>query len=110
MKQKRVGFGEKIVSATGRQLERDFQPAKCGPLARHQSWLDRHERQLWENPTTRLILCAGKKAETVEYLDLDRSGVHVAEYLTELPPRRILRKKLHDAVRLARARLDTGKD
>jgi hypothetical protein len=29
----------------------------------------------------------------------------VASYLTELPPRQMLEQKLHDAVRLARARL-----
>jgi hypothetical protein len=70
-------------------------------------WLDRHERQPGEDRPLGLILCAGKKAETVEYLDLDRSGVQVAEYLTELPPRNVLRRKLHEAVRLARTRIES---
>jgi hypothetical protein len=48
-------------------------------------WLDRHERQPGEEPPLAIILCAGKKRETVEYLDL--GGIHVAEYLTDLPPR-----------------------
>jgi hypothetical protein len=38
--------------------------------------------------------------------DLGRNGIHVAEYLTELPPREVLKKRLRDAVRLARARLE----
>ena len=88
----------------------DFQPADFGQIELYLRWLDRHERQAGEERPMGLILCAGKKAETVEYLDLDRSGVHVAEYLTELPPRKVLQRKLHDAVRLARARLEAGKD
>lgn len=88
----------------------DFQPADLGQIELYLRWLDRHEREPGEERPMGLILCAGKKVETVEYLDLDRSGVHVAEYLTELPPRRVLQRKLHDAVRLARARLESGKD
>jgi len=39
-------------------------------------------------------------------LELDRSGIRVASYLTDLPPRPLLQKKLHDAVVLARLRLE----
>ena len=52
-----------------------------------------------------IILCAGKKRETVEYLDLDARGIHVAEYLTELPPRKVLEERLHRAIEVARNRL-----
>lgn len=69
-------------------------------------WLDRHERQPGEEPPLAIILCAGKKRETVEYLNLGRSGIHVAEYLTELPPREVLRERFHKAVTVARARLE----
>jgi len=33
----------------------------------------------------------------------------VSEYLTELPPKRILEQRLHNGVRLAQARLQGGK-
>jgi len=33
----------------------------------------------------------------------------VAKYLTELPPRKLLAQKLHDAVRLARLRFEETK-
>jgi hypothetical protein len=56
----------------------------------------------------RVTNVAPRKRETVEYLDLGRSGIHVAEYLTELPPRDVLRKRFHEAVATARARLDGG--
>jgi hypothetical protein len=38
-------------------------------------------------------------------LELDQSGIHVAEYLTVLPPKEILQTKLHDAITNARNRL-----
>lgn len=53
-----------------------------------------------------LILCTDKSQEHVELLQLDKSGIRVASYLTDLPPRPLLQKKLHDAVALARARLE----
>ena len=37
-------------------------------------------------------------------LDLGRSGIHVAEYLTVLPPREELHKRLQAAIESARAR------
>ena len=84
----------------------DFKPAYSGQVELYLRWLDRHERQPGEEPPLAIILCAGKKRETVEYLDLGRSGIHVAEYLTELPPREVLRARFHQAISAARVRLD----
>jgi hypothetical protein len=69
-------------------------------------WLEKHEMQPEEEPPIGLILCADKGEEQIELLQLDRSGISVASYLTELPPRPLLQKKLHDAFHLARARLN----
>ena len=69
---------------------------------------DRHERQPDEAPPLGIILCAGKKRETVEYLDLDARCTHVAEYLTDLPPRKVLEERLHRAIEAARNRLAMG--
>lgn len=84
----------------------EFKPADFGQMELYLRWLDRHDRQPDEDPPLAIILCAGKKQETVEYLDLGRSGIHVAEYLTELPPRELLRARFHQALAIARARLD----
>jgi len=84
----------------------DFKPADSGQVELYLRWLDRHERQPGEDSPLAIILCAGKKRETVEYLDLGRSGIHVAEYLTELPPRLILQQRFHEAIAQARARLE----
>ena len=41
-------------------------------------------------------------------MDLQESGIHLATYLTKLLPKKHLVKKLHEAVRLARQRLQTA--
>ena len=88
----------------------DFKPADSGQIELYLRWLDRHERQPSEQAPLGIILCAGKKRETVEYLDLDARGIHVAEYLTELPPRAVLEDRLHRAIKAARDRLALGAD
>lgn len=83
----------------------DFKAADSGQIELYLRWLDRHERQPHEQAPLGIILCAGKKRETVEYLDLGARGIHVAEYLTELPPREVLEAKLHAAIAAAREHL-----
>ena len=73
-------------------------------------WLARHEQESGENPPLGIILCAGKQREQVELLELDKSGIHVAEYLTVLPPRETLQAKLHQSIAAARARLQGDQD
>lgn len=68
-------------------------------------WLNKYERQEGENPPLGLLLCAEKSDEIIELLELDKSGIHVATYLTELPPMDWLRAKLHKSVEDARNRL-----
>lgn len=84
----------------------DFKPADVGQMELYLRWLDRHERQNGEERPIGLILCAGKKRETVEVLELEPRGIHVAEYLTELPPRKLLERRLHEAVIRARLQLE----
>jgi hypothetical protein len=53
-----------------------------------------------------LILCADKGDEQVELLQLDQSGIRVASYLTDLPPRQLLQRKFREAIIEAQARLE----
>jgi predicted nuclease of restriction endonuclease-like (RecB) superfamily len=68
-------------------------------------WLAKHEQEPDEAPPLGIILCAGKKQEQIELLELDKSGIHVAEYLTVLPSREALKAKLHQSIATARQRL-----
>jgi predicted nuclease of restriction endonuclease-like (RecB) superfamily len=82
-----------------------FQAADKGQMELYLRWLDEHARHPSEDAPVGLILCAAKSSEHVELLRLESSGIRVAEYMTELPPRPMLEKKLHDAIRAARQRL-----
>jgi predicted nuclease of restriction endonuclease-like (RecB) superfamily len=87
-----------------------FKPADKGQMELYLRWLDKYERQTGEEPPIGLILCAGKKHETVELLELEKSGIRVAEYLTDLPSREILEKEFHKAIVHARERLDLQRE
>lgn len=88
----------------------DFKPEYKGQMELYLRWLTKHEQQLGEESPLGLILCAGKKEEQIELLELDQSGIHVAEYLTALPSREILQQKLHAAIEISRTRLEANKE
>ena len=83
-----------------------FKPEYKGQMELYLRWLAKHEQEADENPPLGIILCAGKNTEQIELLELDASGIHVAEYLTVLPPPEVLREKLHAAIATARARIE----
>jgi len=66
--------------------------------------LAKYEQVPGEDPPLGIILCASKKTEQIELLELDKSGIHVAEYLTDLPPKETLEAKLHQSIQIARQR------
>ena len=82
----------------------DFKARDKGQMELYLRWLAKHEQRPGEKAPLGIILCAGKKEELVELLELDRSGIHVAEYFTVLPEKILLEKKLHDAIAKARLR------
>ncbi|MGO4808193.1 YhcG family protein [Cupriavidus sp. 2MCAB6] len=84
----------------------EFKAADKGQMELYLRWLAKHEQEPGEAPPLGIILCTGKKREHIELLELDQTGIHVAEYLTELPPRQLLEQKLHEAVALSKARLE----
>lgn len=83
----------------------EFQPEHKGQVELYLRWLDKYEKNPGEEPPIGIILCAEKSSETVELLELDQSGIHVAQYLTQLPPKEELEEKLHRAITKAKLTL-----
>jgi predicted nuclease of restriction endonuclease-like (RecB) superfamily len=83
-----------------------FRPEHKGQMELYLRWLDKYERKQGEDTPIGMILCAGKKQEQIELLELGRSGIHVAEYLTDPLQKEVLQEKLHKVIALARKRLE----
>jgi predicted nuclease of restriction endonuclease-like (RecB) superfamily len=83
----------------------EFEAGYKGQMELYLRYLERYEMVEGENKPIGLILCAGKSEEHVELLQLDNSNIKIAEYLTELPDKKLLQQKLHQAVEFARNRL-----
>jgi len=82
-----------------------FEAAHKGQMELYLRWLEKHEAVEGENLPIGLILCASKNEEHIELLQLKQSNIKVAEYLTELPDKKLLENKLHQAIEIARNRL-----
>jgi predicted nuclease of restriction endonuclease-like (RecB) superfamily len=87
-----------------------FKPEYKGQMELYLRWLALHEQEAGENSPLGIILCAGKNVEQIELLELGSAGIHVAEYLTVLPPPEVLQAKLHEAIATARKRIEGRTD
>lgn len=86
-----------------------FKPDHKGQMELYLRWLDKYEKKPGEDQPIGLILCAGKSDERIELLELGKSGIRVAEYMTKLLPKEILAKKFHEAIKIARLQLENKK-
>jgi len=84
---------------------REFQAGDKGQMELYLRWLAKHDQQSGEEAPIGVILCAGQKRDQIELLELDKSDIRVASYWTELLPKKLLQRKLHEAIQHARARL-----
>lgn len=78
-----------------------FTAADKGQMDLYLAWLKEHEWREGENEPVGLILCSSKKRQHVELLL--RHGPHklqVSEYLTKLPPKKVLEDRLRMYSRL----------
>lgn len=84
-----------------------FKPAHKGQMELYLRWLEEYEQEQGEEPPIGLVLCAGKSEEQIKLLRLDEGNIRVAAYMTDLPPMPMLKKKLHESIRLARKRISS---
>jgi len=84
----------------------DFKPDYKGQVELYLKWLAKHEQHPGEQSPIAIILCGGKDEEIVELMDLEPDNIHIGEYWLKLPPKEVLKSKLHKAMVEARARLE----
>ena len=80
----------------------EFEAAYKGQMELYLRYLEKYEILEGENSPIGLILCAGKNEEHIELLQLDQTNIKVAEYITQLPEKKLLQEKLHKSLELAR--------
>lgn len=88
---------------------RKFQAADKGQMELYLAWLNRHEVLEGENSPLGLILCASKNEEHIELMQLEKSNIKIAEYLTHLPDMKLLEAKLQLSIERAKNSLAQNK-
>ena len=114
-RQKRVQIGEEDFYIDllfyNRKLKRlialdlklgKFKAEYKGQMDLYLKYLEKYEKEEDENTPLGIILCSDKNQEQIELLELEKSDIHVAKYLTILPPKEEFEKRLHKAIQNAK--------
>jgi predicted nuclease of restriction endonuclease-like (RecB) superfamily len=83
-----------------------FKPVYMGQMRFYLKWLNKFERQEGENPPIGLILCTEASRDQIELMELDKEGIAVAEYWTQLPPKSDFERKISEIYKEAQERLE----
>ena len=94
----------KRLIAVELKLEK-FRPAFKGQMEFYLKWLNRFERRDGENEPIGLILCPHANRGTLELLEMDKSGIAVAEFWTTMPPKEEFERKINEIMLEAKERL-----
>jgi len=87
----------------------DFKASYKGQMELYLSWLDEYEREQGEEAPIGIILCASANRKKVEMLKMDKAGIAVAEYWTQLPPKAVFEQKIKEIMEEAQERLERRK-
>ena len=82
-----------------------FKAAHKGQMELYLKWLSKYEKAEGENEPIGLILCAESNKEQIELLEIQKDGIMVAEYWTEMPSKQALQQKLHQLLIEAKERI-----
>jgi hypothetical protein len=79
-----------------------FKPEYEGQMRLYLKYVEKYEMRPGENLPIGLILCAQNAKEIVELMMLENDRIKIAEYLTKLPPKKVLEERLHRAIEESR--------
>ena len=83
-----------------------FKAEYKGQMELYLRWLEQNEVEPGEEAPLGLLLCTEGSEEQIELLQLDKAGIKVAKYLTELPPREVLQHQIQKSIEIAKARFE----
>ena len=83
-----------------------FKAQYKGQMELYLRWLEQNEMEPGEESPLGLLLCTEGGDEQIELLQLDKSGIKVAQYMTELPPRDVLMRQIQKSLEAAKARFE----
>jgi predicted nuclease of restriction endonuclease-like (RecB) superfamily len=86
-----------------------FVPQYKGQMEFYLKWLNRYERREDENEPIGIILCTKASRNQIEIMELDKSGIAVAEYWTNLPPKDEFERKIKEIIIETQERLERRK-
>jgi predicted nuclease of restriction endonuclease-like (RecB) superfamily len=79
-----------------------FKAQYKGQMELYLRWLEKNEMESDEETPLGLLLCTEGSEEQIALLQLDKAGIRVAQYMTELPPREILLQQIKKSLELAK--------
>jgi predicted nuclease of restriction endonuclease-like (RecB) superfamily len=82
------------------ELKRDY----YFTLASANRWSVRQLRKEIDGMLYERTALSSKPEEQIELLQLDKSGIKVAQYMTELPPRNVLVQQIQKSLEVAKAK------
>ena len=83
-----------------------FKAQYKGQMELYLRWLEANEMEEGEETPLGLLLCTEGNDEQIELLQLDKAGIKVAQYLTELPSRHVLMQQIQKSLEAAKAHFD----
>ena len=83
-----------------------FKAEYKGQMELYLRWLEANEVEPGEESPLGLLLCTEGSEEQIELLQLDKAGIKVAKYLTELPSREVLQRQIQKSLEAAKARFE----
>ncbi len=83
-----------------------FKAEYKGQMELYLRWLEANEMEPGEEPPLGLLLCTEGSEEQIELLQLDKAGIKVAKYLTELPSRHVLMQQIQKSLEAAKERFN----